>query len=231
MSELTVNLDDLAAAAVASGNWMIRADNDGQSYRGFRWAPPGEWTEAPDWSPEPKCGGGLHGQTKDHGGFITGSRLLFCEYDPADVVTLGDKVKVRRARILLVNRLPAGLTVGGSLYLYGCTALASLPAGLTVGGSLDLHGCTSLASLPAGLTVGGSLYLGGCTALASLPVGLTVGGSLDLYGCTALASLPAGLTVGGWLDLYGCTALASLPAGLTVGGWLNLPSHLEIPHV
>ena len=55
---------------------------------------------------------------------------------------------------------------GDSLNLNG-TLITSLPDNLTVGGSLYLNGCTSLKSLPDNLTVGGSLYLGGCTSLES----------------------------------------------------------------
>ena len=98
-----------------------------------------------------------------------------------------------------------------SLDLSGCKALTKLPAGLTVGGYLYLSCCKALVSLPAGLTVGGNLNLSSCKALAELPAGLTVGGNLYLSGCKALVSLPAGLTVGGYLNLSGCEALAELP--------------------
>ena len=72
---------------------------------------------------------------------------------------------------------------------------------LTVGGSLYLRGCTGLTSLPDNLTVGDYLYLQGCTGLTSLPDNLTVGDYLDLRGCTGLTSLPDNLTVGGSLYL------------------------------
>ncbi|MDE2103495.1 MAG: hypothetical protein KGL39_40015, partial [Patescibacteria group bacterium] len=119
-------------AVVSNGHWMIRADNNGISHGGFRWAPVGVWTEAPDWNPLPICGGGLHGQSKKHGGLGNAGRLVFCEYDPRDVVELNKKIKVRRARILMVNQLPAGLKVGGSLDLRG-TQITTLPADLKVG--------------------------------------------------------------------------------------------------
>ena len=45
-----------------------------------------------------------------------------------------------------------GLSVGGSLYLDGCTALTSLPEGLSVGASIDLHGCTALTNIIRGGT-------------------------------------------------------------------------------
>jgi len=87
------------------GNWMIRGDWDGVSYCGFKWKPVGVWTEAPDWKPRSICGHGLHGQDKDHGGYISGNRLLFCETD-GEHIDLDCLVKVKRARILLINKLP-----------------------------------------------------------------------------------------------------------------------------
>ena len=34
---------------IKDGNWIVRTDNNGESYGGFRWNGIGEWTEAPDW--------------------------------------------------------------------------------------------------------------------------------------------------------------------------------------
>ena len=140
--------------ALERGNWMIRQSDGGKSYRGFEWAPVGEWTEAPDWDRAPRCGGGLHGQAREGSGYSTHQpRLEFCETSGERVVIHGEKIKVRRARILLVDALPAGLEMGGgTLYLEGCTSLTALPAGLEMGGgSLYLEGCTSLTALPADL--------------------------------------------------------------------------------
>jgi hypothetical protein len=106
-----------------------------------------------------------------------------------------------RTREALQERFKKGLTVGGNLYLDGCTGLKAFPDGLTVGGSLSLCGCTGLKELPNGLTVGGDLSLDGCTGLKALPDGLKVGGGLSLYGCTGLKAFPDGLTVGGYLCL------------------------------
>jgi hypothetical protein len=158
--------------AVASGNWMIRADRGGESYGGFKWPPVGVWIECPNWDPTPVCGGGFHGQGAEASGalVINGpkdkpARCLFCETRGERVIIEGDKLKVPEARILLVNDLSVarGLSVGGYLYLRGCTGLTVLPEGLSVGGYLDLEGCTGLTVLPEGLSVGGSLYLRGCT--------------------------------------------------------------------
>ena len=188
----------LVRKAIKSGNWIIRSDNDGASIEkpDFRWSPVGQWTKAPDWDVFPACGNGLHGQGPGASGFgVAGTRTVFCMTDGQRIVIDGNKLKVPKAMILLVNDL-------------------STAKGLTVGGELDLSYCTGLTSLPEGLSVGGWLDLRGCTGLTSLPEGLSVGGSLDLSCCTGLTSLPEGLSVGGWLDLRGCTGLTSLPEGL-----------------
>ena len=219
MSE-QLSISERVKRAVETGKWIIRADNDGVSpfydAKGFKWSLLGEWTEAQDFNEKRKCGGGLHGQDRNYSGSIMGSRLVFCETE-GEHIAIGDKVKVRRAAILLINQLPEGLTVGGGLDLRG-TQIAALPEGLTVWGGLYLRG-TKIAALPKGLTVGGGLDLS-WTKIAALPEGLTVGGDLDLSG-TQIAALPEGFTVGGDLDLS-WTQIAALPKGLTVGGDLDL---------
>jgi hypothetical protein len=156
---------ELVAKAVKTKKWLIRTSDNGFGYNNFKWNEIGEWTEAPDWDPAPRCGGGLHGQTARHSGCLATerrNRVEFCIYVGRDVgIDNMEKGKVRKAMILLVDDL-------------------SLADGLSVGGSLDLGGCTSLTALPDGLSVGGSLDLGGCTSLTALPDGLSVGGYLDL---------------------------------------------------
>lgn len=133
----------LAIAAVKGGNWIIRADNDGVSPNssacGFRWNGVGEWTSALDFNTKAKCGGGLHGQDVKNGGYLEGKRLVFCGHRGGHVVVDHNKVKVREARILLVNQLPSKLKIKGDLSLQG-TAITALPEGLHVGGYLDLQG-------------------------------------------------------------------------------------------
>ena len=183
--------------------YLVRTDDAGISYGGFRWAPLGEWTEAPDWDPAPRCGGGLHGQHPSASGYRGGgSRVVLAEID-GPLVTIGvDKIKVRRARIVAVDDLSAAPAHWpGNLDLAGCTALRALPKGLKVGSHLDLRGCSALQALPEGLTVGSSLSLLGCSALRALPKGLTVGSTLDLRGCSALRALPKDLKVEG--EIYG----------------------------
>jgi len=153
------------AEVIKNGNWIIRADDNGKSVssdaHGFRWQPLGVWTVAPDWNEKAECGGGLHGQDKDHGGTIMGTRLVFCETRGPHIAIDGEKVKVREARILMINALPDGLTVGGWLDLAGCTGITALPDGLTVGGSLDLRG-TGITALPENIhsMVKGNIYGG-----------------------------------------------------------------------
>ena len=107
-----MEIDRAIKKCIKKGNWIIRADNDGISANKeanrFKWNPLGQWTKAPDWNTNAQCGGGLHGQDREHGGYILGRRLVFCDtYGPH--IDLGDKVKVQKARILKINSLPEGL--------------------------------------------------------------------------------------------------------------------------
>jgi hypothetical protein len=136
-----------AKAAHASGNYMLRRSDEGRSNNGeFQWKPLGKWTEAPYWDDCRKCGGGLHGNhpTRGWAYWTSMEDLDFCEIDPEHVVKLGDKLKVRRARVLLRNDLSAmnGMSVGGYMDLNGCTGITALPDNLSVGGDLYLNGCT-----------------------------------------------------------------------------------------
>ena len=125
-----------------TGMWMLRRSDAGKSYGGFQWETVGCWTEAPDWNQKSQCGGGLHGNGPKSSGYWTGGKDLdFCAVE--DVVDIdGDKIKCRRAMILLRNSLPDNLSCGGSLDLSGCTGITSLPDNLSVGESLYLSGCT-----------------------------------------------------------------------------------------
>jgi len=202
-----MDIDAMVKEAVRTGDWMLRRSDNGKSVstqaNGFQWAPIGEWTEAPDWDPLPRRGGGLHGCGPQSSGYYTNGRDIdFCAVE--EVVDIdGEKIKCRRAVVLLRNTLPEGLSVGGSLYLRG-TQISALPEGLSVGGYLNLYG----------------------TQISALPEGLSVGGSLDLYG-TQISALPEGLSVGGYLYLRG-TQISALPEGLSVGGSIYKDSLSEI---
>jgi len=169
-----------------SGDWMLRFDDDGVSYAGFRWNGIGEWTEASDWKTKAECGNGLHGQSPKGAGYCqSSSRMVLCETEGEHIVIDKDKMKVRRAKIIAINEdipvlfLKELLKHGGSLKLAKYNH--PLPANLaSVGGSLYLEGYNH--PLPANLaSVGGYLYLEGYNH--PLPANLaSVGGSLYLEG-------------------------------------------------
>ena len=179
--------------------WGLRMSQDGIGENGFYWAAVGQWTIAPDWDPQPRCGGGLHSQGPGGWGVTTqGTRAELIEYAAPPVVVEGTKLKGPRARIVAIDteawalawrwtegrwpgsidlrdyphQLPAGLRyVGGSLILGGYPY--PLPAELTyVGGDLTLG--THPYPLPAGLQ-----YVGGCLNIPDyaypLPAGLRPG--------------------------------------------------------
>lgn len=141
---MTIDTDALAALG---DNWMVRTDNDGEGYRGFRWAPVGEWTECPKWSEKTRAdceSGGLFGQGPGgYGHAQPGTRFVFCETGPERMAVEGNKVKVRRARILYVGadaiaalRHVCGDNFAGSLYLSYCTLPEGLALPQTVGGRI-----------------------------------------------------------------------------------------------
>ena len=86
---------------------------DGASYNGFKWPlTVGAVVEAPDWSPEAVCGGGLHGwpwglAMGDGKDPDWGSAWLVFGADPSGVVNLGGKCKCRRVTIRFVGEWQA----------------------------------------------------------------------------------------------------------------------------
>jgi len=110
--------------AIKTGNWMIRVERkDGYSPTcNFKWKPVGEWTEALDWNPKPICIGGLYGQAFEAGGYkpLGGDIVVFCETAGERVIVNGNKIKVPKARRLLVGQLPKGLILNASLDLSYC---------------------------------------------------------------------------------------------------------------
>ena len=93
---------DAAQPVTALGLRTCAADMT--SYGGFRWPEAGE-VIAPDWTPEPVCGGGLHLLPWGRGDYgllssAADARWLVAEYDPATAVDLGGKVKVPRATVV-----------------------------------------------------------------------------------------------------------------------------------
>jgi len=189
-----------------SGNWILRFDDNGESYNGFRWNEIGEWTEALDWESKAECGNGLHGQSPKGAGFCKpGSRMVLCETKGRQVVIKGDKVKVRYAKIIAVNDdIPVDflinlMSIGGSLNLDGYRH--PLPDSIqSIGGYLNLDGYRH--PLPDSIqSIGGYLYLEGYGH--PLPDSIqSIGGYLYLggYGHPLPDSIQS---IGGYLDLRG----------------------------
>lgn len=82
---------------------------------------------APDWNPEPTCGGGLHGlrpgQQKP-GHWVTGPDAVYlvCSFEEEDAVDLDGSVKVRQCRVECVGTAADYtnfLTILGYRKLYG----------------------------------------------------------------------------------------------------------------
>jgi hypothetical protein len=84
--------------------WMLRTDNNGISYDGFRWEKKGVWTITPDYEPTDECGHGLHGINAEYNSFglSSGRRVVLCEVDEVTSVE-GDKIKTNRAKIVAIN--------------------------------------------------------------------------------------------------------------------------------
>ena len=132
--------------------YMLRTtDAQGRSYGGFLWPREvGAIVEAPDWSPEPECGHGLHGALHGVGdgsllSWRPGALWWIIAVDPADVVDLGGKVKVPRGRVRMfgprdavvaeMQRLCPGVaTIAGTATAgYGGTATAGYGGTATAG--------------------------------------------------------------------------------------------------
>jgi hypothetical protein len=77
---------------------------DLKSYNDFQWPESGP-VEAPDWSPTPECGRGLHGWLWGAGDWSMkskdpGAKWLVVEVAKADVIDLGGKVKFPRGVVV-----------------------------------------------------------------------------------------------------------------------------------
>ena len=110
------------------------SDKDGRSYNGFQWPESGP-VECSDWSPEAKCGHGLHGLLWGEG---DGSLLDWSEtarwqvvsVDDAEIVVVGRKVKFPRGEVLFTGNRPDATTF----------LLANGGQGKAVAGALILGG-------------------------------------------------------------------------------------------
>lgn len=92
-----------------------------------------------------------------------------------------------------ISKLPENIIVGRNL-IANDSLLETLPSGIRVGGSIDLSNCKKLKSLPEDMIVYGHLNLSG-SSIHELPKHLKVGGILNLMS-TSVNSLPEDLFVG-----------------------------------
>ena len=229
-----------------SGNWMLRMDDDGVAYGGFRWSPLGEWTET-DWSEKATCNsGGLFGQNAKAAGYCkAGTRLVLCETEGNQVVVEGNKIKVKRARIIAINEdIPTEFfavknvsldlrkytggrltltSVGGYLHVRPNASLDA-PALTSVGGYLDVSENASLDA-PALTSVGGSLYVRPNASLDA-PALTSVGGYLYVSENASLDA-PALTSVGGSLYVSENASLDA-PALTSVGGSLDVSENASL---
>ncbi len=87
--------------------------NGTNNYNDFLWPlEVGAEVEAPDWNPEPKCGGGLHCLPNAIGcwGLLFGYYWAVLEFDENDMVLIGnDKCKVKKCKIVFLSENPEGM--------------------------------------------------------------------------------------------------------------------------
>ena len=115
--------------------------SDMTAHGGFKWPPVGEVVEAPDWDPEPQCGGGLHGLPWGEGDgtlldWSEGAVWVVFESVAVDgtasdeeavLIDNGLKAKCRRARVLY-----AGTKAGAIKYLLDHGAIGHAVVGASV---------------------------------------------------------------------------------------------------
>ena len=109
-------------------------DAQRRGHGGFQW-PESGYVEAPDWSPEPCCGKGLHGLLWGEGEAFQLSDFedavwLVVAVDAADIVDLGGKVKFPRGEVVY-----CGVRDGATAYILanGGAGKACAYARVTVG--------------------------------------------------------------------------------------------------
>ena len=131
---------------------MLRTcDNDMCGHGGFAW-PDAGLVKAPDWNPEPSCGGGLHGLLWGDGDASqlkhedATRRWLVCEVVASEVVQIQRKVKVPRAWVVYVGdrdgaiaMLQAHAPVGTAIVFAEATAGYAGTATAGEGGTLSVR--------------------------------------------------------------------------------------------
>jgi hypothetical protein len=176
--------------------YLRTTDKDGKAYGGFQWpVQVGAVVEAPDWSPEPECGNGLHGLKDGLGGssyLSWGADALWWIVEADEAVCLdGDKWKFPRCTVVAVG---SRADVTAELYrlrpgpIHGMIMTGGDRATLTGGDCATLTGgdCATLA--------------GGYGATLTGGYGATLAGG---YGATLTGGDRATLTGGDCATLTG----------------------------
>jgi hypothetical protein len=87
--------------------------NGKNDYNAFVWPlKVGAEVVAPDWNPEPECGGGLHclPNAKGQWGLLSGEYWTVLEFNEKDMVKIdGDKCKVKKCKIVFLSENPKGM--------------------------------------------------------------------------------------------------------------------------
>lgn len=86
---------------------LLTCDGNMVSSNGVRW-PKSGYVSAPDWDPEPVCGGGLHGLLRGEGDHDLldmrhDANWLVCSVDPVRIVNLNGKVKFPECEVVHVG--------------------------------------------------------------------------------------------------------------------------------
>jgi hypothetical protein len=203
---------------------MLRMCRDDMtSYKGFKWPEEG-WVSCPDWNPSPVCGGGLHGflMGEGNGGLIDwkrDTRWLVCEIYKKEIVDLGGKIKVSRAKVVHV-----GTQRSATDYLLANGAAGKKVIGCTLEGG---DGATIVGGDGATIVGGdGATIVGGeWSKLTGGDGSILVGG----YGATIVGGDGATIVGGEWSTItggdgsilvggYGATIVGGDGATLTSGG-------------
>ena len=156
--------------------YLRTTDNDGKAHGGFQWpVQVGAVVEAPDWSPKPECGKGLHGLLDGLGGasyLSWNADALWWIVEADDAVCVdGDKWKFPRCTVVAVG---SRADVTAELYrlrpgpIHGLILTGGYRATLTGGYGATLtggYGATLTGGYGATLTGGyGATLTGGYRA-------------------------------------------------------------------
>ena len=185
---------------------------NGKSYGGFQWnIEIGGITEAPDWNPEPVCGGGLHGllHGKGDGSYFDWRRdvlWMVCEA-LGPIVDIDHKIKTSKAKTLFV-----GDRKGATDFLIaaGCNPSEVVGAFITCGdGSTVTGGNWSIIIADNYTFVNGGDY------------STVTGGNYTIVNCGNCSTVTGGhsstVTAGYWSTVTG-----GVHSTLTGGNWSTL---------